>query len=189
MAEYEARFTAELDNGHVAGDVVFPSSVKLEATGLKGAPDVEAVFEMRDGVPEVVDFRITAKANGRAVRSADLDSFMPLERFAIAGFRRFSSRRDGRGSERPNGNLGPADSREFWDVTGTLHAARESRTGPSHAELEEVARIYREAVQGRPTEAVQIQGGYPSRRTAARRIQQARAAGLLPKTSPGKKNA
>jgi hypothetical protein len=32
-------------------------------------------------------------------------------------------------------------------------------------------------------------GGYASERTAARRVQQAREAGLLPKTTPGKRRA
>jgi hypothetical protein len=58
----------------------------------------------------------------------------------------------------------------------------------SRAELEEVAQVYREHVASSPTRMVAMLCGY-SERTAARRVQQARAAGLLPKTTPGKRKA
>jgi hypothetical protein len=58
----------------------------------------------------------------------------------------------------------------------------------TRSELEGVARVYREHLATTPTQAVQLAGGY-SERTAARRTQQARAAGLLPKTTPGKRKA
>jgi hypothetical protein len=58
----------------------------------------------------------------------------------------------------------------------------------TRAELEEVAKVYREFIGSTPTRAVQLAGGY-SERTAARRVQQARAAGLLPQTTPGKRKA
>lgn len=54
--------------------------------------------------------------------------------------------------------------------------------------LNQVAALYRAAVDGNPTRAVERVMGY-SKRTAGRRVQQARAAGLLPPTTKGKKQA
>ena len=194
MAEYDARWTEVWGkkgpdqplHGYFLGDVFVPPTVKFEGEGLKGAPNVSARFEIRDGVPEVVDFQITAKPDGRAVRTSDLNSWQPLEGLALNAFRRFGRlvQRDDDG--RSLGATLPGDEREAWAMRAALESAQAKPQGPSVAELSEVARIYRDAIEGRPTEAVQLMGGY-SRRTAARRVQQARAAGLLPATTPGKK--
>ena len=65
------------------GNPFVPPAVTFEAEGMKGAPDVTARFEIRDGVPEVVDFRITAKLDGRAVCTAE-----PPCRGLLAGYLR-----------------------------------------------------------------------------------------------------
>jgi hypothetical protein len=84
----------------------------------------------------------------------------------------------------------PADEAEARRLERDLHEARKAQRGTvTRAELEEVARIYREYVDSSPTQAVAALGGYDSQRTAARRVQQAREAGLLPKTTPGKRRA
>jgi hypothetical protein len=71
-----------------------------------------------------------------------------------------------------------------------VYEARKARRGAvSKAELEQVAKVYREHLVGGPTAAVRLLLGYKSERTAARRVQQARAAGLLPATTPGKRKA
>jgi hypothetical protein len=141
---------------------------------------VWAKFEIRDGAPEVVEFRITAKHDGRAVRTSDLNSWQPLEGLALNAFLRV-----GRIGDREHGAWPPRAEREKWAMEGDLERAKARRRTPNTAELEEVAKIYREALHGRPTEAVQVQLGY-SRRTAARRVEQARAAGILPPTTKGK---
>lgn len=171
--------------GFWIGNTYVPPTVTLEAEGLKGAPDVAARFEIRDGVPEVVDFRITAKRNGRAVRTADLINWQPLEKLALNSFRQVGSigERDDQGELL--GAVIPQGDREEWALRADLEEAIARRRGPSTAELEEVAKIYREGIGGRPTEAVQTRLGY-SRRTAARRVQQARQAGHLPLTTQGK---
>jgi hypothetical protein len=70
-----------------------------------------------------------------------------------------------------------------------VYEARKARRGPvSRAALEEVAKVYREHLEASPTRAVSLLLGY-SERTAARRVQQAREAGLLPATTPGKRKA
>ena len=78
--------------------------------------------------------------------------------------------------------------RTFQAAFNMSHRWDEARGRVTRAELEGVARVYREHVGATPTRAVQLAGGY-SERTAARRVQQARAAGLLLKTTPGKRKA
>lgn len=83
----------------------------------------------------------------------------------------------------------PQDEAEARRLQRDIYEARSARRGTvTRAELEEVARIYREHVDASPTQAVAMLGGYTTR-TAARRVQQARAAGLLPATTPGKRKA
>jgi len=186
MTGYKPKWRAVLDHGWVSSTHAYPSVVNFEAEGEKGAPDVAARFEMRDGVPEVVDFRITAKPNGRGVRTVDLNSWQPLEGLATNAFHRYARLLDP--AEAGDDPYGPRDDRDAWRIRADLEDARAGQRGPSPSELEDVARVYREAIDSRPTEAVQVMLGY-SRRTAARRVQQARAAGLLPETSQGKKQA
>ena len=62
------------------------------------------------------------------------------------------------------------------------------KRGVTRDELEAVAYTYQNNVQSNPTEAVQHAYGYTAR-TASRRVQQARDAGLLPPTTQGRKKA
>ncbi len=194
MAEYRTSWTphwgkrgpSEPLHGWWVGNTFVPPAVTVEAEGLKGAPDVTARFEVRDGVPECVDFRISAKPDGRAVRTADLNGWQPLEGLALNTFRQVG--RIGKHDDTTGRQLGavtPQGRREEWAMRADLEGAMARRRGPSAAELEQVAKVYREQIGGRPTEAVQVLLGY-SRRTAARRVQQARAAGILPPTTQGK---
>lgn len=84
----------------------------------------------------------------------------------------------------------PRDDREAWQARGAATTARprpqRQRQPIPPAELEDVARIYKEHVAGKPTDAVATILGY-SPRTAARRVKQAEEAGLLPQTVKGKK--
>jgi hypothetical protein len=184
MAEYEITWNALMDHAWESDTHTFPSAVELEAIGQKGAPDVFARCEMRDGVSEVVDFRLTSKPDGRAVRTSDLNAWQPLEGLALNAFRQKARRFLKAGD--PIERVGYQDEREFWTLGGQLAGAQASSSGPPDAELQEVAEIYRGAIEGMPTEAVQVMLGY-SRRTAARRVQQARQRGFLPETTPGKK--
>ena len=166
----------------------YPDFVDFEMDGDKGAPDVKIKVEMRDGVPEVTEFRMVAKPKGRAVRTSDLRAWTSLEGFALNEIRRAAVKRLPDGGE----NIferGPADEREFWKIRRDLQHAQDTRRGPSQEELEEVAEVYRASIDSKPTEAVEVQMGYTSRRTAARRVRQARDAGLLPQTTKGQKRA
>lgn len=67
--------------------------------------------------------------------------------------------------------------------------ATRPRRGVREVELQRVVDIYRANIDFNPTFAVFREMGYNSGRTAARRVEQARAAGLLPPTTQGRKRA
>lgn len=79
------------------------------------------------------------------------------------------------------------DALETVRQAGMQQVGRPPRTN-SPEELAEVAAVYREHVDTSPVLAVQQVMGYRSHRTAARRVEKAREAGLLPATSQGRKN-
>jgi hypothetical protein len=80
--------------------------------------------------------------------------------------------------------------RESWEADGILQRAFAGRSrGATPGELQLVADVYRANIDGNPTRAVKEDLGYASDRTAARRVERARAAGLLPPTTPGKRKA
>jgi hypothetical protein len=66
--------------------------------------------------------------------------------------------------------------------------ARVALHGRGDDELEEVARIYRENIDGAPIEVLQSLLGL-SERTAKRRVSEARERGFLPPTTRGRKKA
>lgn len=189
MAEFSVTWNEVGPTDVLLGATYVPRAVEMVAIGKRGAPNVWARFEVRDGVPETVDFRIYASPKGRAVRTIDLRGWTSLESVAENAFlmtaRRMRFSEDGA----PLGSVFPEDDREFWSVRGDIEDAMASRRGPSDEELEQVAATYSAAIDANPTEAVQKSLGYASRRTAARRVEQARARGLLPPTTPGRKKA
>jgi hypothetical protein len=157
------------------GDSTVPPEALLTFEGVKGSPDVTMNFEVRNDRPECVGITIKAKPKGRGIRSADLALFN-IDSLTIAVFAQV-------------GNLGVHDEAQQWRTARDVTEARSVRRGAvTRAELEDVARVYRDHVDNAPTKAVELLLDY-SERTAARRVQQARDAGLLPKTTPGKRKA
>jgi hypothetical protein len=158
------------------GDTVVPPKAVMTFEGAKGSPDVEMNFEIRDGRPECVGVNIQAKKDGRGIRSADLAMFN-LDNLVTGVFAQLATF--------------PAakDDAEWFAAERDVHEARSARRGAvTRAELDKVAEVYREHVNASPTRAVALLLDY-TERTAARRVQQAREAGLLPKTTPGKRKA
>jgi hypothetical protein len=83
----------------------------------------------------------------------------------------------------------PKDDQEWWAVNKEVNHARTATRGvrgPSSEVLEQVARLYRAHSAGSPVRVIADLLG-TSERTAARRVQQARQAGLLPLTTQGRK--
>ncbi len=171
------------------GDYAIPAEVTAELEGDKGDPDLSVRFRVVEGRPQCVEVRAAAKDGGRAVRTSDLHS-LSLDAMTVSVFARTAvhSRYD------PETNVTTStpiqDEREFWRAVNAADAAvKAPRRGTTQAELEQVAELYREHVGDRPIESIRTLMGYGSERTAARRVEQARATGLLPSTTPGKKKA
>jgi hypothetical protein len=181
----------------VLDDVLLYPRALLTVVGEGGEPDATVAFEVRplpehppgdpyarvhfvkDVRPEVIGIHISAKPNGRGITTADLRSLalddLTTDVFTVVGTPRVPPFR--------------TPEEDYRHMGRTVREARSrSRGKVTRAELEEVAKVYREFVGSTPTRAVQLAGSY-SERTAARRVQQARAAGLLPRTTPGKRKA
>lgn len=173
------------------GGAAVPRRMRLTMDGANGAPDLKMLFEIREDRPECIEISVTAKSDGRGIAAADMQvlqrrlNTLTAETFARLAAKPFYRARDGMFA----GSYGslPEDRRQRLERD--LYEARASRRGDlTRTELEEVARVYREHLDASPTRAVSLLLGY-SERTAARRVQQARAAGLLPATTPGKRKA
>lgn len=170
------------------GETLVPQRAKFEITGEDECPDGRVTFEVRDGRPECVEIAVKAKPGGRGIQSADMTLFN-IDNLTVNVF---SSVALG-----PVQQVGPGewaadnspDDRAAWSRRGDVHRARTTRRASAgdRVELERVAKVYREHLANAPIAAVRVLLGYHSDRTAARRVQQARAAGLLPPTTPGKR--
>lgn len=161
------------------GDTVVPARVAYVIEGSDGSPSLEILFEIREGQPVCVDVHIEASADGRGIRTGDLNALPGLDRLAEDMFLEFAIKK-------------PDPDKPFdWFIRGQQErkTARRDVHTRGDAELKEVARVYRENVDARPLEAVVAYLGNCSRRTASRRIDQARAKGLLPPTTQGKRKA
>ena len=173
------------------GDAAVPRRVRMTMEGYSGAPDLKLLFELRDERPECVEVTVTTKPGGRGIAASDLQVLqrrlgaLVAEAFGRVAAKPFYRARDGQFA----GAYGSIGEERYTRVVRDLYEARASRRGTvTRAELEEVARIYREHLKAGPTRMVGVLLGLRER-TAARRVQQAREAGLLPKTTPGKRKA
>jgi hypothetical protein len=168
------------------GDTVIPARVAYVIDGAQSSPSLVVEFEIRDGRPFCSSVHVDASAEGRSIKTGDLTALPSLERLAEDAFAELAIRAPD-SVERP-----------FDAFIGADRAARSKARSDVHTrgdeELREVARVYRENIDGRPLEAVQALGY--TRRTAARRVQQARdkvdpttGATFLPKTTQGRRKA
>jgi hypothetical protein len=182
-------FAGGKDGGYVQlGTAIVPPKAQLTFEGIKGSPDVAMRFEVRDGRPECVEIHVRAKPDGRGIRTADLLLFN-LDNQTASVFTDLAIAERGDGTA-----VGPGSLITGEDVAVMRRAERDvreagmSRRGSvTRAELEDVARVFRDHVDDSPTSAVREVLGYGSDRTAARRIKQAEEAGLLPTTERGRK--
>lgn len=189
MAEREAKWRWAPDwewRPLGTSDTQVPRWVTLDGQGHRGAPDLHVEFEIRDGVPEVTEFRLTAKPaeKGRGIRTADLRAFNSLDGLAYNAFVRVPDERlDDKHWAAPTSDEQRRRARKTdFDTAKT----RRRRTGYTQEDLANVARIYKENIGSQPTTAVMNEMGL-TYRTAARRVKQAEEAGLLPPTRVGRK--
>lgn len=153
------------------GGYAVPRRVTFEFEGTDGkpgnvSPDVTAHFEVRDGVPECVEISVCAKADGRAVRTADLALFN-VENLTKRVFAEHAVAVE-------TGELPTEQQAASRAITDRVEGPRPAR----EAELEAVARVY---LTHRPTGSAAVRDllDYPDR-TAYRRVEQARQRGLIP---------
>jgi hypothetical protein len=108
-----------------------------------GEPDVDLVFEVRNGRPECRQVRIRATEQGREVQAFDLDR-IHIQELLEAAIRYMWIGMSG-------------DEKE--EITLGLEAVRQTRSARAarkitDAMLREVAEVYRKNVSNRPTAAV-----------------------------------
>jgi hypothetical protein len=166
------------------GDFSVPAAVAWVLTGVGRSPSVRAEFEMRKGVPVCLSVSVTATPKGRPVTTADLESLPGLERKGVDAFKALGNR---------------VFDDEEWREGRNLHRIDQIRTPNQRDlgkalrrrpddELERVAAVYRDNIDSRPVQAVQMTFRF-SRSTADRRIKAARDRGFLPQTKKGQKKA
>jgi hypothetical protein len=165
----------------LVGTTAVPTKVRYEFTGDAGAPDAVIQFEVRDGRPECVEVLIKARPKGRGIRQQDVGSIDigPLAESVYAEL----------GQAQGSPSIFPVSDSERWAIRSDIaDAYSRRRRGSNPEELAKVAKIYRDHLADSPVKAVASLMGYTDR-TASRRVEEARAAKLLPKTTKGKKKA
>lgn len=175
--EGKGRLTTKTGRRERLGDYLVPREIRWSVDGDAGAPSLHMRFEMRDGRPECVEVHLMASDDGRGLRWSDLAGFH-LDTITTGVFQETASpiveEDDGHVAAIGGASIG---EREWWTIRDTVEERVKSSRGPSKAELEEVASVYRRH-PGAPLKAVQTALGY-TERTAARRVKAAREAGLI----------
>jgi hypothetical protein len=171
-------------------DRMVPTWVEIEAAGDDQGPGQFARVELRDGVPCCTELSLRSPTGRRGIRQTDLrqievsslvDSLLPgLSLLMISDE---AGRVDDVLVQRP-------DTADFFAARRVLQRARSGAAVRSITPelLTRVAQIYRENLDGKPTRAVR-EHFMVGERMASDYVQRARAAGLLPPTTPGKKRA
>jgi hypothetical protein len=166
------------------GDRWVPPRIIVHSPGSAKEPDLRMTIEVRQGIPAWTEVTLQARPDGPEVRRRDLD--LPLDGWLeqiVAACSLSAVAVDASGQWTTL--VQPIEDRAaLMNVRG----ARSGRPRIPQERLQEVADVYREHIEDRPTEAVSRAFGV-SHRTAARYVQQARGADLLPDTTPGKRKA
>lgn len=176
-------------SGHVRyGDVIIPTHLFLEFEGDDDQPNLSMSFEVRDGRPEVVEFKVKSKPRGRGIRTGDVTGYN-LDEIAAAVFGDFAQHVVPSGAPGVFAAVSTADERKRWQAREAVADVIEAPRGRvSRVELERAAEVYAANIDARPILAVAATLQV-SERTAARRVEHARKQGLLPETTPGRRKA
>lgn len=170
------------------GDRLLPPWADVVMPGGGGQPELKLRLEVVNFVPQCRAVHVTSHADGREVKPADLKAIhvteVMEEIYAAISVRIVSESGE---------HITVAEEwgdRAQGEAVQAIAAARRGRHGRkiTPAFLEEVAKIYRDNINNNPTQAVQ-RAFDVSRRMAAEYVSRARAEGLLPPTTPGKKQA
>ena len=168
----------------VIGDRLVPSEIFVDVRGGMSTPDFTMKIEVRQGIPVCTEMTLTARPDGPEIREKDL-KYLRLNDWLEQIVAQCSMKYSG---SFPGGVTSWVTLVDDRTALSDIRRARSGRPRITGERLQKVAEIYRQHVDDRPTEAVARAFGV-SHRTAARYADQARKAGLLPATSPGKKKA
>jgi uncharacterized protein (DUF2267 family) len=162
------------------GDRWVPPVIVIKAMGSATEPDLRMKIEVRDGIPVCTEVSLQARAEGPEIRSKDLRDILLDDwmQNTVAAF-----------SADQSGTAGARCTITRRDALANVEQARKGRPRISREQLQNVANVYRQHIDARPTDAVRRAFGFSSHRTAARYVERARKLGLLPETDPGKKKA
>ncbi len=170
------------------GDRMFPSEIRSVFPSDKASPALHLRVAWVDGAPTCREVRIVAKESGRGIQSADLRGVRLddwIEDLVTVTATDVVEQRDGLVTTA----YAVSRPEQLREAARAVQAARRgARKKITPKFLREVAQVYREHTGRAPTEAVQLHFGV-GYRAAAGYVQKARAAGLLPPTTPGKKKA
>ncbi len=166
----------------VGGQVVIPSAAIYRFTGADGAPNALVRFEIRKGRVECARVEVVPSRGGRAIRPSDFEGLKRLDQIGRDVFERLALSLVAHDSETGESTFQPLSASGRADLArelqrGLIDGKRSRKRPTPREELEDVARIYSRAERA-PIAAVEAERGY-SRRTAARRIAEARSLGLL----------
>ena len=168
------RATYDTSDRVQVGDRRVPKNILVEIDGGANQPDYSMRIEVRKGIPRWAEVTLRARPDGPEVRDKDLGVFRLsdwLERIVAMCSTAHGSK--------------PVDD---WTALADIRGATTGRPRISRERLQQVAEIYRDHFDDRPTEAVATAFN-KDRRTAARYVRLARDAGFLPDTTKGKKKA
>lgn len=169
------------------GDRRVPVQIQVEVRGGVAEPDLSLKIQVRQGVPVYTEVVLRARPDGPEIRAKDL-TYIYLNDWLeqIVAACTFTQGESGHWMVQTIG--GERGKAERVAAVANLRRVRTGRSRTPRERLLKIAETYREHVNDRPTEAVSRAFGV-SHATAARYVRQARDAGLLPPTTPGKKKA
>lgn len=166
------------------GDRLVPPLVAAHFTGADGQPALDLVLEVKDGVPQCRELRLTSTEGGREIKRLDLDA-VRLNEWIEDLYAMFATR-----IVSEEGHVITAVM-NLDDHVGAAAQMAQARKGKAARKMDvdllaKVAEVYRSHLKHAPTRAVADAFGVQIR-TASKYVGLARKAGLLPPTTPGKK--
>jgi len=177
-----------MDNLVRVGDRLLPKRIDVVLPGGGGQPRLTARLELVNKVPMCREITFTSAEGGREVRQTDLRniSINDMVEGIYAGFSQKITREE-------NGVIMAVEAAgdiAYNEAMKDIAATRKGRGARKIDDqfLAEVAEVYRAHLNDKPTQAVQRAFNVgPS--MAADYVSRARRLGLLPATTPGRKNA
>ena len=167
------------------GDVFIPEHIEswVRFPGAGDQPVLRLIIEVCQSVPRFTKVEIESKPDGRAVTGKDLLVTKENMSFWLETIVKLAAQRSQRD---------PTQVPDWADTAVAQKSLTAARRGAprkiTHDRLAQVADIYRANIEANPLEAIKDAYGV-EHRTAARYVQLARKAELLPPTTPGKKKA